>query len=126
MDASQARGKPGETHDHLDRNLFLSIVLNVFIVAAEIAGGILSGSLALLSDAIHNLSDVVGLLLAWGGHALGSVAPSPRRIMAVKASAPRIAGRGRRIHPFRRNDLASLNALDTAARISLSDIGREP
>ena len=65
MDASQARGKPGETHDHLDRNLFLSIVLNVFIVAAEIAGGILSGSLALLSDAIHNLSDVVALAIAF-------------------------------------------------------------
>jgi len=59
----------GHTHAHrlgapdrVDRNLALSIVLNGLIVVAEFIGGVLSGSLALLSDAMHNLSDVAALL----------------------------------------------------------------
>ena len=41
--------------------------------------GFMSGSLALLTDAGHNLSDVLGLLLAWGAAALARKRPSPRR-----------------------------------------------
>jgi len=48
----------------LDRNLSFSIGLNALIVIVEVAGGLLSGSLALLSDALHNLSDVAALVLA--------------------------------------------------------------
>jgi cobalt-zinc-cadmium efflux system protein len=44
--------------DALDRRLWLSAGLNVGITLAELVGGLLSGSLALLSDAVHNLSDV--------------------------------------------------------------------
>jgi len=58
--------------DHLNQNvqvslpkLFLTIVLNLLITAAQIFGGIISGSLALISDAIHNLSDTVSVVLAW-------------------------------------------------------------
>jgi cobalt-zinc-cadmium efflux system protein len=61
------------------RAFALGVALNVLYVAVEAGYGFYSGSLALLSDAGHNFSDVVGLLLAWGGHALTSVAPSPRR-----------------------------------------------
>ncbi|QDV75623.1 cation diffusion facilitator family transporter [Botrimarina mediterranea] len=57
----------------------LGVALNLIYVAVEAGYGFAIGSLALLSDAGHNLSDVVGLLLAWGGHTLASVAPSPRR-----------------------------------------------
>ena len=39
------------------RNLFISILLNIAITAAQVIGGLLSGSLALLSDALHNFSD---------------------------------------------------------------------
>ena len=52
------------------RKLLWTILLNVAITAAETIGGLLSGSLALLSDAGHNLSDVLALALAlvgsWG------------------------------------------------------------
>ena len=50
------------------KNLFLAIVLNVAITMAQAVGGILSGSLALLSDALHNLSDVLSLLISYGAN----------------------------------------------------------
>jgi cobalt-zinc-cadmium efflux system protein len=46
------------SHGGLDRRLWASAALNAAITLAEFVGGILSGSLALLSDATHNLSDV--------------------------------------------------------------------
>jgi cobalt-zinc-cadmium efflux system protein len=51
-------------HSHADRNLLISILLNGIIVIAEILGGIFSSSLALISDAMHNLSDVTALSIA--------------------------------------------------------------
>lgn len=44
----------------------IGAALNVALVLAQFGFGYLSNSLALISDAVHNLSDVVGLLLAWG------------------------------------------------------------
>jgi len=55
------------------------VALNVVFVVIEAVFGILSDSLALLTDAGHNLSDVLGLLLAWGAAALARRQPSPRR-----------------------------------------------
>jgi cobalt-zinc-cadmium efflux system protein len=57
-------------HDHhhhsvSGKNLFITILLNVVITLSQIVGGILSGSLALLSDAAHNLSDVLALVIAY-------------------------------------------------------------
>jgi len=46
-------------------NLLFSIFLNIVITAAQIAGGLISGSLALLSDAIHNFSDVISLIISY-------------------------------------------------------------
>lgn len=46
------------------KNLVISIVLNVGITLAQAIGGLISGSLALLSDALHNLSDVVSLVIS--------------------------------------------------------------
>jgi cobalt-zinc-cadmium efflux system protein len=48
----------------LDKRLWATAALNVAITSAEVVGGLLSGSLALLSDAAHNLSDVVAVVLA--------------------------------------------------------------
>jgi len=45
--------------------LVFTIILNLIITAAQIVGGIISGSLALISDAIHNLSDSISVILAW-------------------------------------------------------------
>ena len=56
-----------------------AVILNVGFVVIEAVYGFLSGSLALLTDAGHNLSDVLGLLLAWGAAALARRKPSARR-----------------------------------------------
>lgn len=47
------------------RNLLISIFLNILITAAQVVGGVLSGSLALLSDALHNFSDVISLVVSY-------------------------------------------------------------
>lgn len=47
------------------RNLFFTILLNVAITVAQVFGGIVSGSLALLSDAVHNFSDVLSLVVSY-------------------------------------------------------------
>ena len=53
-------------HHHVSgKNLFITIVLNLLITVSQIIGGVLSGSLALLSDALHNFSDVVALVIAY-------------------------------------------------------------
>lgn len=59
----------GHHHDHgadlSGRNLLISIFLNVLITLAQAIGGIISGSLSLLSDAAHNLSDVLSLVVSY-------------------------------------------------------------
>ena len=60
----------------VEKRLLASILLNAVIVVAEFAGGIISGSLALLSDAIHNLSDVAALTIAFFARMLGKRPPS--------------------------------------------------
>jgi cobalt-zinc-cadmium efflux system protein len=52
--------------------------INIAYVLIEAGFGFYSGSLALLADAAHNLTDVGGLLLAWGAVALGRRRPSDR------------------------------------------------
>jgi cobalt-zinc-cadmium efflux system protein len=68
---------PGENPAAMDRKLSWSIGLNALIVVVEVAGGFLSGSLALLSDALHNLSDVAALALALVARKLGRRPNSP-------------------------------------------------
>lgn len=55
-------------HDHKDlkgRNLLITIVLNIVITVSQVIGGLLSGSLSLLSDALHNFSDVTSLIISY-------------------------------------------------------------
>jgi cobalt-zinc-cadmium efflux system protein len=54
-------------HNYLvqGKNLLYSILLNVIITFAQVIGGIISGSLALLSDALHNFSDVLSLIFSY-------------------------------------------------------------
>jgi cobalt-zinc-cadmium efflux system protein len=70
-------------HHHVtpdyNRAFLLGVVLNVAFVVVEAIAGLMANSLALLTDAGHNLSDVLGLLLAWGAAALASRQPSARR-----------------------------------------------
>jgi len=58
-------------HEHTGRNLAITVILNGIITFAQFAGGIISGSLALISDALHNLSDVISVILAYLAHRIG-------------------------------------------------------
>lgn len=51
---------------HMNRAFGIGVLLNLLYVVVEATYGLLADSLALLTDAGHNLSDVLGLLLAWG------------------------------------------------------------
>jgi len=55
------------THEHNHKKIGWTIILNIAITIAEYVGGIMSGSLALLSDAGHNFSDVLSLILGYFG-----------------------------------------------------------
>ena len=50
---------------HHSTKLLFSIILNIGITAVQVVGGIISGSLALLSDALHNFTDVVSLIISY-------------------------------------------------------------
>ena len=49
----------------LEKNLFVTLLLNLLITGIEIVGGIVSGSLSLLSDAVHNFSDGVAIVVSF-------------------------------------------------------------
>jgi cobalt-zinc-cadmium efflux system protein len=73
-----------EHHHHhappnYNRAFAVGVGLNLAFVLVEVFYGLVADSLALLTDAGHNLSDVLGLLLAWGASALASRRPSLRR-----------------------------------------------
>jgi len=59
-------------HEVSGKNLFITIILNVIITLSQIVGGIISGSLALLSDAMHNFSDVLALIIAYFANRLAA------------------------------------------------------
>src|SRR5688572_3382055 len=68
----------GHAHGPVDYNraFALGVALNVGFVVVEAVFGIMANSLALLADAGHNLSDVLGLLLAWGAMHLSRRLPT--------------------------------------------------
>ena len=74
----------GLTNGALDRRLWAAAALNVAITLAEVVGGLLSGSLALLSDAAHNLSDVVAVVVALWARRLSRRPPTVRHSYGFK------------------------------------------
>ncbi len=54
-----------------DRKLGWAIAINMLLTLAQIIGGIISGSLALIADALHNFSDAASLLIAWVARKIG-------------------------------------------------------
>lgn len=78
----------GHSHSHhrdlKDRNLFLSILLNIVITVAQVIGGLLSGSLSLLSDALHNFSDVISLIVSYVASKLSKQKASINRTFGYK------------------------------------------
>ncbi len=60
----------GKDHSHSHhsvsgKNMAIAIVMNIIITVGQVIGGIISGSVALLSDALHNFSDVISLILSY-------------------------------------------------------------
>lgn len=83
-------------HDHstnahapkdFGKAFLIGIILNAGFVATEVVYGILGNSLALLADAGHNLSDVLGLLLAWGASVLVKKAPTKRFTYGLRSTS---------------------------------------
>jgi cobalt-zinc-cadmium efflux system protein len=68
------------------RAFAIGIALNVIFVLVEWVSGVLANSLALIADATHNFSDVLGLVLAWGALALARRPPSTRFTYGMRGS----------------------------------------
>ncbi len=64
-----------------------AVALNALIVVAEVVAGLAGGSVALLSDAAHNASDVLGLAAAFAAHRLGKRPPSARFTYGLGATS---------------------------------------
>ena len=83
------RHEHGHVHAPADfgRAFALGIILNTGFVAAEAAFGILANSMALLADAGHNLSDVLGLVVAWSAALLARRRPSQRFTFGMRGAS---------------------------------------
>lgn len=81
----------GHAHSHAPASygyaFAIGIGLNVVFVAAEAVFGVLSNSMALLADAGHNLSDVLGLVIAWAASVLGRRPASERYTYGLRGSS---------------------------------------
>src|SRR5215210_2663502 len=81
------------SHDHghapadFGRAFAIGIALNLGFVIAETVFGFLANSMALLADAGHNLSDVLGLVVAWAGSVMARRASSPRFTYGLKKAS---------------------------------------
>ena len=71
-------------HEVQGKNLLFSIVLNLVITTAQVIGGLISGSLALLSDALHNFSDVLSLVFSFIAHKLSKKKASVNQTFGYK------------------------------------------
>lgn len=78
----------GHDHDHgpanYNRAFAIGVALNAGYIILEVVFGLLAGSLALLADAGHNLSDVLGLLLSWSAHYFAQSQPTRRRTYGLR------------------------------------------
>ena len=85
----------GHSHDHdhdhgpkdFGRAFAIGTVLNAGFVVIEGTYGILSNSMALLADAGHNLSDVIGLLMAWGAATVARRPPTAKFTYGLRSSS---------------------------------------
>ena len=84
-------GQNHQAHVHADPNygraFAIGVALNLAYVVGGAVAGIVSGSLALLADAGHNLGDVLGLSLAWGAALLSRRQPSGRFTYGMRSSS---------------------------------------
>ncbi len=92
-DAGEAHGHAHHGHGHahepadFGRAFAIGTALNVAFVIVEATYGFIAGSMALLADAGHNLSDVLGLLIAWGAATLAKRKPGGRYTYGLRSSS---------------------------------------
>tara|TARA_R110002111_G_scaffold148251_4_gene215382 strand:+ start:3231 stop:4187 length:957 start_codon:yes stop_codon:yes gene_type:complete len=67
-----------------DRRLGWAIAINMLLTLAQVIGGIISGSLALIADALHNFSDAASLLIAWVARRIGRYPPDHFKTFGYK------------------------------------------
>ncbi|HSD64784.1 MAG TPA: cation diffusion facilitator family transporter [Ignavibacteriaceae bacterium] len=72
--------------NNFNKAFALGIGLNVIYIVIEVVYGLLINSMALIADAGHNLSDVLGLLLAWGATFLANTIPTKNRTYGLRKS----------------------------------------
>jgi cobalt-zinc-cadmium efflux system protein len=73
-------------HSHPNRAFAFGVSLNLLFTVVQVVAGLMSHSLALLADAAHNLTDVLGLLLAWGADTLSRRKPTERRTYGYRGT----------------------------------------
>ena len=76
-------GHGHHSHNHIDPSagdarVAWAIAVNMFLTLAQIIGGVLSGSLALIADALHNLSDAIALVIAFFARKIARRPADPR------------------------------------------------
>ncbi len=78
----------GHDHNHKppvsSMRLLITLILNLIITAAEIIGGVISGSLSLISDALHNFSDGIAVVISYIAIQLNERPKSPRYTFGLK------------------------------------------
>lgn len=81
----------GHNHDHAPKSFgfafAIGMALNLAFVIVEVTFGVISNSTALLADAAHNLSDVLGLVVAWAAIGLSKREPTARFTYGFRASS---------------------------------------
>jgi len=73
-------------HTNYNKAFLIGITLNVIYILVEVFYGLMINSMALLADAGHNFSDVLGLLLAWGAAYLAKTATTEKRTYGFRKS----------------------------------------
>jgi cobalt-zinc-cadmium efflux system protein len=88
-DHSHAHGHGGHSHapDNFGFAFAIGVVLNTGFVAAEVIFGYAANSLALVSDAVHNFSDVIALLLAWAAVWLARKRPTQQHTYGYRRAS---------------------------------------
>ena len=71
-------------HEHTHEKLGWTILLNIIITISEYMGGLYSGSLALISDAFHNFSDVLSLIIGYIGEKISEKKPDKKHTFGFK------------------------------------------
>lgn len=86
-------GHGGGDHAPIDfgRAFAIAAALNVALVVAQVAFGVIANSVALIADAGHNLGDVLGLLLAWGAHGMARWQPTKRYTYGFRSASILVA-----------------------------------